>query len=254
MAQNRKKIDIMERITGANKAAITGIDEKDVKGWVTIYILGKEYKVPAGLTMMQAMEYAGYRLVRSVGCRAGFCGACGTVYRLASSYKLMTGTACGTRVEDGMYLAQIPFTPGNKAIYNVAKEKYSGGVLLKHFPEITKCLACNTCTKACPQGIEVMDYVQMAKRGDFKQLAEISFDCIQCGLCALRCPAELTQYNIAQLGRRMFGRFGHKEPEFLGKRVNEINKGKFQKEMDKVVKAEAKDWVTMYAERDREED
>lgn len=254
MAPKKQKIDIMERIADSNKAAITGIEKKEVKGWVSIYILGKEYEVPAGLTIMQAMEYAGYRLVRSVGCRAGFCGACGTVYRLADSYKLKTGTACGTRVEDGMYLAQIPFTPGNKAIYDINKEKYTVGTLIKHFPELTKCVACNTCTKACPQGIQVMDYVQMSKRGDYAMLAEISFDCIQCGLCALRCPAELTQFSIAQLGRRMYGKYGKPVPSSLKTRVNDIEKKKYDKQMAKMVKAGKNEWVKIYAQRDREAD
>ena len=31
--------------------------------------------MPEDLTIMNAMEYAGYRLVRGCGCRHGFCGA-----------------------------------------------------------------------------------------------------------------------------------------------------------------------------------
>ena len=33
---------------------------------VTVYLLGKKYSVPATLTIMDAMEYAGFKLVR--GC------------------------------------------------------------------------------------------------------------------------------------------------------------------------------------------
>ena len=75
------KKDIMEKIAESNKSVTTGIDEKDIEHWVKIYVMGKEYRVPAVLTVMQAMEYAGYRFIRSCGCRAGFCGACSTVYR-----------------------------------------------------------------------------------------------------------------------------------------------------------------------------
>ena len=39
---------------------------------VSVYIMGKEYRVPAELTIMKAMEYAGYKLVRGAGCRGGF--------------------------------------------------------------------------------------------------------------------------------------------------------------------------------------
>lgn len=41
---------------------------------VTVFIMGKGYRVPAGLTIMKAMEYAGYRLTRGCGCRGGTAG------------------------------------------------------------------------------------------------------------------------------------------------------------------------------------
>ena len=49
---------------------------------VNIFIFGKKYSVPGDLTIMTAMEYAGYQLKRGCGCRHGFCGACATLYRI----------------------------------------------------------------------------------------------------------------------------------------------------------------------------
>jgi len=250
----KEKKSIMDRIADSNKSVTTGIDEKDIKYWVKIYIMGKAYRVPAGLTIMQAMEFAGYRFIRSSGCRAGFCGACATVYRKADDYKLQTAMACQTRVEDGMFLVQIPFAPAEKATYNINKEEYNGGVLFKYYPELARCVSCNTCTKSCPQGIEVMDYIQDAIKGDFKAVAEESFDCIQCGLCAIRCPAELVQYHIAQLARRMYGRHGLLEPKYLKTRLKEIKKDKYKDDWDKLLKAATKELEKMYAERKREPD
>ena len=43
---------------------------------VNVYFFGKKYSVPHSLTIMKAMEYAGYQLIRGCGCRNGFCGAC----------------------------------------------------------------------------------------------------------------------------------------------------------------------------------
>ena len=35
---------------------------------VNIFLFGKKYEVPSDLTIMRAMEYAGYQLVRGCGC------------------------------------------------------------------------------------------------------------------------------------------------------------------------------------------
>ena len=250
----KEKKSIMDTIAESNKSVTTGIDEKDIKHWVKIHVMGKAYKVPAGLTIMQAMEFAGYRFIRSAGCRAGFCGACATIYRKAGDYKLHAVMACQTRVEDGMFLVQIPFSPAEKAYYAIDKESYSVNTLFKYYPELARCVSCNTCTKSCPQDLEVMYYIQDAIKGDFKAVAEESFDCIQCGLCAVRCPAELVQYHIAQLARRLYGRYGAKEPEHLIVRLEEIEKGKYEKEWDKLLKAATKELEKMYAEREREPD
>ena len=53
-----------------------------------VYLFGKKYVVPASLTIMEAMENCGYRLVRGCGCRNGFCGACATIYRIAGDREL----------------------------------------------------------------------------------------------------------------------------------------------------------------------
>lgn len=249
-----EKKSIMERIAEANRAVTTGIDDADIEHWVTIYIMGKAYEVPAGLTIMQAMEYAGYKFIRSAGCRAGFCGACATVYRRVGDYKLLTAMACQTRVEDGMYLVQIPFAPAEKAVYDIDKEEFNFSVFLKYYPEIARCVSCNTCTKACPQDLEVMDYVQAAIKGDFAAVAEDSFDCIQCGLCAMRCPAEIVQYHIAQLGRRMYGRYANPEPDHLRNRLKDIEQGKYEEGFNGFMSASREEFEKLYAEREREPD
>ena len=82
---------------------------------VPVYIMGKRYEVPGSLTIMKAMEYAGYQYIRGCGCRGGVCGACATVYRKAGDYKIYTGLACQTVVEPDMYLTQLPFYPANRA-------------------------------------------------------------------------------------------------------------------------------------------
>jgi len=244
-----KKISVMDKIREAGKSITSGVAEEDIKYWVTIHIMGKAYRVPADLTIMQAIEYAGYRLIRSCGCRAGFCGACSTVFRRKGEYKLQTAMACQTRVEDGMFLVQIPFSPAEKPLYDVKNEELESSVILKYFPEVARCVSCNTCTKACPQDLEVMDYVQAALKGDFKAIADGSFECIQCGLCAIRCPAEIVQYHMAQFARRMYGIYGTPREKNVEKRVEEIKSGKFDKEFQRVMSLSLAELKRIYTEQ-----
>ena len=64
---------------------------------VHVSLLGKQYVVPAELTIMDAMEYAGFKLVRGCGCRSGFCGACAVVYRMAGKTEIKVALACQTK-------------------------------------------------------------------------------------------------------------------------------------------------------------
>jgi formate hydrogenlyase subunit 6/NADH:ubiquinone oxidoreductase subunit I len=222
------------------------------KKMIPIYVMGKKYLVPYGLTIMKAMEYAGYQYIRGCGCRGGFCGACATVYRFKNDYKLQSGLACQTIVQENMFLVQIPFFPANKANYNLDELKPIGITLLKSYPELARCVSCNTCTKVCPQDVEVMDYMQAALRGDIAAAADISFDCIMCGLCAARCPAETVQYNIAILCHRLYGKHIAPKAEHLKARVMEISEGKFDDELKKLMKLDIKALRKTYDERDIE--
>jgi heterodisulfide reductase subunit C len=219
-------------------------------GLVTIYVMGKPYEVPGDLTIMTAMEYAGFQLRRGVGCREGFCGACATVYRLPGDYKLRGGLACQTVVQPDMYLAQIPFTPAVKPGYDLEELKAEVSTFLKLYPEIFRCLSCNTCSKACPQDITVMDYVQALVRGDIAKAADISFDCIACGLCAMRCPAEIVQFNAGLLARRLYSRYLAPRHESLRNRVKETGEGKYDAEIDKMAKMPKDELKKVYAARE----
>ncbi len=216
---------------------------------VEVFIMGKSYKVPAGLTIMKALEFAGYRYVRGCGCRAGFCGACSTIYRLEDEQKLGFDLACQKVVEDKMYLVQLPFVPAAKAEYDIEKIKPKESTMLEVYPEIARCVSCNTCTKSCPQDIEVMKYIQMAVRGDIEKCAEISFDCIQCGLCAMRCPADIKHYHVSQLARRLRGKYIDPRSNNLAKRLKEIENKKYDTEINKLIRMDKKEIVKVYSDR-----
>jgi succinate dehydrogenase/fumarate reductase-like Fe-S protein len=219
---------------------------------ISIYIMGKKYEVPSSLTIMSAMEWAGYKLIRGAGCRSGFCGACATVYRIKGDYRLRIGLACQTMVEPEMYLAQIPFFPAEKAIYDIEELKPTPEQLFQIYPEILRCLSCGTCTKACPQEIDVMDYMADAMKGDIASVASKSFDCIMCGLCAARCPAEEAQCNVAILCRRLYGKYLAPRSQHLRERIEEIKAGKFDEELAQLKSIGEEELRQRYKERDIE--
>ena len=227
-------------------------EKKEREDLVPIFIMGKRYEVPSSLTIQKAMEYAGYQLIRGCGCRGGICGACGTVYRLPGSYKIEVGLACQTIVQPNMYLTQIPFFPANRSTYEMEKIKPTIETIVKNYPEVLRCLQCNTCTKSCPMEIEVMDYIAAAMRGDVTRLAELSFDCVMCGLCTSRCPAEIGQYNVAILGRRLYAKYVAPKAEHLAAMVKEVGKGKFEQGLRELMDADEDTLKKLYNEREIE--
>lgn len=220
--------------------------------YVTIQITERAVKVPSSLTILKALEYAGYKLTHGVGCRAGFCGACGTVFRLKGDHKLHFALACQTVVQDGMYLAQIPFFPGQKPGYDVTDLTPDAESILKVFPETINCLGCNTCTKACPQDLEVMHYVAASLRGDIQSLADMSFDCIMCGLCVSRCPAELVPPHIGLLGRRLYSIHVLPQAPDLAARLADLEKGAYRDEVMVLMGMSVQELKERYVARDIE--
>ncbi len=219
---------------------------------IPIYVMGKRYDVPDSLTIMKAIEYAGYKYIRGCGCRGGVCGACATVYRLPGEYKIRTGLACQTVVEPEMYLTQLPFYPANRATYDFEGLKGDPEEIFALYPELFRCVACNACTKVCPMDVQVMDYIAELKRGDIKAAAETSFDCIQCGLCASRCMGELPQYHIAQLARRINGQYLTPKAEHLATMVANIEAGRFIKGLEELKASDEETLRKTYTEREME--
>ncbi|MFC1918770.1 4Fe-4S dicluster domain-containing protein [Chloroflexota bacterium] len=219
---------------------------------IDVYVMGKHYQVPEGLTILTALEYCGYRMIRGCGCRAGFCGACATVYNYKNDPQLRFDLACQKTVEQDMHLVQIPFFPALKTLYDLEKLEATGEQILALYPDIVKCFGCNTCTKTCPQELEVMWFMSDALRGDIKEVASKSFDCVMCGLCAARCPQGLVPYNVALLSRRLYGSYLASTSKHLEERIAEIAAGKFDAELEKLETMSEDGLRRIYEERDIE--
>ena len=219
---------------------------------VNIFLFGKKYEVPSSLTIMNAMEYAGYQLVRGVGCRCGFCGACATIYRIKGQQELKTCLACQTKVEDNMYIATLPFFPLVKKPYDIEKIKPTEQIMMQLYPEIYACIGCNACTKACTQELNVMQYIAYAQRGDFEKCAEESFDCVMCGVCSSRCPAGISHPQVAELARRLNGKYLQPESKHLTERVKEIQDGLCEDLIQSLMKKPISEIKELYNNRDIE--
>lgn len=219
---------------------------------VNVFLYGKKYEVPSDLTIMEAMEYAGYKLVRGVGCRNGFCGACATVYRVRGDRELHAALACSTKVEDGMYVATLPFFPLIKETYDIEKVRPDEQIMMQLYPEIYSCVGCNACTKACSQGLNVMQYIAHAQRGEYDKCAQLSFDCVMCGICSSRCPAGISHPQVAMLARRLNGKYIAPESKHLAERVKEIQDGLCAEAMEAIMAKPIEELKELYNHRDIE--
>lgn len=216
----------------------------------SVTIMGKRYEVPHGLTILQAYERAGYRLVRGVGCRGGVCGACATVYRLGRDHRRRACLACQTAVQSGMTLSPIHSYPTNRPDYDVVRLADPARAVLSVYPEVEKCLGCNACNKICPHNIDVMGYVAAILRGDLEKAADLSFDCIMCNLCATTCPAEISQANAALLARRVYARYMVKGSPNVPTRTAEIRAGTYDQRLLDLAGANEAQLKSLYAARD----
>ena len=220
--------------------------------FVNIYLFGKRYEVPENLTIMCAMEYAGYKLVRGCGCRNGFCGACATIYRIKGDRELKVCLACQTKVENDMYIATLPFFPLVKQVYDIENIKPTQQIMMQLYPEIYSCIGCNACTKSCTQKLNVMQYIAYAQRGDFEKCAEESFDCVMCGVCSSRCPAGISHPMVGLLARRLTGKYIAPEAKHLTNRVEEINKGEYDELIEQIMQKPITEMEELYNNREIE--
>ncbi len=219
---------------------------------VNVFLFGKRYQVPESLTIMKAMEYAGYQLVRGCGCRNGFCGACATIYRIKGQQELKTCLACQQQVEEGMYVATLPFFPLVKQVYDINVIKPTQQIMMQLYPGIYSCIGCNACTKSCTQELNVMQYIAYAQRGEYEKAAEESFDCVMCGVCSSRCPAGISHPQVALLARRLTGKYLAPKSEHLVNRVAEIDAGDCKAALEAIMNTPLEEQKNLYNHREIE--
>ena len=89
-------------------------------------------------------------------------------------------------------------------------------------------------------------------RGDIEKVMDLSFDCLSCGMCAIRCPAEIVQYNVGLLAKRLYGKYLSPESKQLKKRIKEVKSHRFDKEFKEMMDMKKKELKKKYYDRDLE--
>jgi ferredoxin len=91
-----------------------------------------------------------------------------------------------------------------------------------------------------------------AMRGDISTAADLSFDCIMCGLCATRCPAEIVQYYVAILARRLYAAHLAPKSKHLQERLQQIRSGFFDEDLENITQLDTAELTKMYNAREIE--
>ena len=139
-----------------------------------------------------------------------------------------------------------------KAVYDIEKVSATEQVMMQLYPEVYACVGCNACTKACTQGLNVMQYIAYAQRGDFEACAEESFDCVMCGVCSSRCPAGISHPQVAMLARRINGKYLAPKCSHLEHRVQEIKDGTFNELIEALMQKPVEEMKELYNTREIE--
>ena len=124
--------------------------------------------------------------------------------------------------------------------------------MMQLYPEIYACIGCNACTKSCTQGLNVMQYIAYAQRGEYEKCAEESFDCVMCGVCSSRCPAGISHPQVAMLARRLNGKYLAPKCGHLEKRVKEIKDGSFEELLQNLMQKPVEEMKELYNNREIE--
>ncbi|MEO5378228.1 MAG: 2Fe-2S iron-sulfur cluster-binding protein [Magnetococcus sp. DMHC-6] len=202
---------------------------------VNIIFDGKPYQVADNRTILSALEHTGHVFVRGVGCRGGVCGACTVLYRKRGGFELKAALMCQEMVKEGMEIMPLFYFPQKQVRHGIKLDvgETPHYRVVNDYPEIHRCIMCGECTRLCPQGIDVMGYVGMIKRGDFRAAARESFICIQCQACSMRCPAQISHPNTAQAARLYHGKYQVARAEHLTRALElytkEYLKGAFRR-------------------------
>jgi ferredoxin len=180
---------------------------------VTVEVAGVQHRVPAGVTVLQALWYAGIPTLKGAGCLGGACGACTTTYRLADDPATRTGLGCQLTVRDGMAVTVYPIDPPAKPHYKMAELEDPAEALFSIYPETRRCTLCDACTTVCPQDIPVRQTVRHMMNREFAPVAPAFDECVMCGFCTMVCEVGIAPNLLGMYARKAVAKAAPAPPE-----------------------------------------
>lgn len=192
----------------------------------TVEVAGERYRVPDGVTVLQALWYAGIPTLKGAGCLGGACGACTTTYRLADDPATRTGLGCQLTVRDGMSLTVYPIDPPAKLRYRMTEIGDPAEALFTIYPETRRCTLCDACTTVCPQDIPVRQTVRQMMNKEFEPVAGAFDECVMCGFCTMVCEVGIAPNLLGMYARKAVARESP-APAELVRRMDEVRAGRF---------------------------
>jgi ferredoxin len=169
---------------------------------VNVTLAGVPHQVPEGVTVLQAMWYAGIPVLRGVGCLGGACGACTTTYTLPNAMAPKTGLGCQISVVEGMGINLYPIDAPVKPTYRMAELDDPAESLFTIYPETRRCTLCDACTSVCPQDIPVRATVRQMMNKQFDEVAKAFDECVNCNFCTMVCEVNIAPNLLGMYARK----------------------------------------------------
>ena len=118
--------------------------------------------------------------------------------------------------------------------------------------ELSRCIRCNACRDVCPACTCEHCIFDNPKSGASQKVAADSFEENMCGCCSSRCPAGISHPQVAELARRLNGKYIQPESKHLTERVEEIDEGKCEELIRNLMKKQLSEIKELYNSRDFE--
>ena len=94
-----------------------------------------------------------------------------------------------------------------------------------------------------------MHMVAMVKQRRYLKCAEESLECVMCGVCASRCPAEISHPQVFQLVKRLAAMRLVPPSDHLEQARRDVESGKWNEAMDEIMAKSTEELKELYCQR-----